>query len=74
MVDRWFRPHFAVCAHFGSGALLAEDQVVRASSPLAPACWMDYPDRSSHSLSKPVQEVGGWGERRVFGFASVCTG
>ena len=40
--------------HFGLGAWV---QVVRATSPLAPACWMDYPDRSRHSLSKPVQVV-----------------
>ena len=59
LVDRWFRPHFAVCAHFGLGAWSAEVQVVRSTSPLAPACWMDYPDRSRYSLSKPVQEV--WG-------------
>ena len=33
--------------------------MVRASSPLAPACWLECPDRSRYSSSKPVQEV--WG-------------
>ena len=57
LTDRWFRPHFAVCAHFGLGAWSAEGQVVRPSSPLAPACWLDCPDRSRYSSSKSVQEV-----------------
>ena len=57
MTDRWFRPHFAVSAYFWIGAWSAEVHVVRATSPLAHACWLDYPDRSKYSLSKPVQEV-----------------
>ena len=56
LVDRWFRPHFAVCAHFGLGAWSAEIQVVRATSPLAPACWLHYPHRSWYSLSKLVHD------------------
>ena len=56
--DRWFRPHFSVSAQFGVGAWSAEVQVARAVSPLASPCWIDYPDRSRHSLSKSVQ--GAW--------------
>ena len=59
LVDRWFRPHFAICAHFGLGAWSAKVQVVRSVSPLAPACWLNYPDRSRYSASRPVLEV--WG-------------
>ena len=57
LVDRWFRPHFAIRAHFGLGAWSAKVQIVRSVSPLAPACWMDHPDRSRHSASKPVLEA-----------------
>ena len=59
LVDRWFRPHFAIYAQFGLGAWTAGVQIARSTSPLAPACWLDYPDQSRYSLSKPVQEV--WG-------------
>ena len=59
LTDRWFRPHFAICAQFGLGAWSARVQVVRSVSPLAPACWLDCPDRSRYSRSKPVMEV--WG-------------
>ena len=59
LLDRWFRPHFVVSAQFGVGACSAEVHNVRASSPVAPACWLDYPDRSRYSFSEPVQEV--WG-------------
>ena len=41
----------------GLGAWSAEVHGVRVSSPLAPACWLDCPDRSRYSLSKPVQEA-----------------
>ena len=54
-------------AQFGLGAWSAEVHVVRVSSLLAPACWMDYPERSRYSLCKPVLEV--W--RSLCGNAAV---
>ena len=59
--DRWFRPHFAVCAQFGVNAWSADVQGVRAVSPLAMlADWnaLTDPGILSPSLS------------RIFG---VCT-
>ena len=56
-MDRWFRPLFAVKAQFGVDAWTARVCGARLVSPLAPACWLDYPDRSRSFLSKPVQEV-----------------
>ena len=57
LVDRWFRPNFAICAHFGLGTWSAEVHGVRATSPLALACWLNFPDRSRYSFSKPVRDV-----------------
>ena len=55
--DRWFAPHFAVCAEF---ALSAWDAIVdraRTHSPLWPACWLECPDRSRSSQSHEVQHI-----------------
>ena len=57
LVDRWSRPHLAVCAMFGLVAWSAEVQIAGAVSPLAPACWLNVPDMSRSSASKAVQDV-----------------
>ena len=59
LVDRWFRPHFAISATFGIGAWSAVAVGARACSSLAPASWLNFPDRSRYSVSKAVQDV--WG-------------
>ena len=59
LVDRWFRPHFAISATFGIGAWSAVAVCARACSSLAPASWLNFPDRSRYSVSKAVQDV--WG-------------
>ena len=56
--DRCFRPHFAVSARFGLGAWSNVVQVVRATSPLASACWLEYPDRCRYLLLSLYRRFG----------------
>ena len=57
LTDRWFRPHFSVCAWFSLVAWSAEVQFARIVSPLAPACLLCCPDRSRSSACKAVQDI-----------------
>ena len=55
--DRWFTPHFAVCAEFALSSWDATVERARIHSPLWPACWLDCPDRSRTSNSQEVQNI-----------------
>ena len=41
--DRWFTPHFAVCAEFALSSWDATVERARIHSPLWPACWLQLP-------------------------------
>ena len=55
--DRWFIPHFSVSAEFSLSAWDATVDRARTLSPLWPACWLQYPDRSRSSASPEVRDV-----------------
>ena len=55
--DRWFTPHFAVCAEFSLSAWDATVDRARSHSPLWPACWLQCPDRSRNSASQEVRDI-----------------
>ena len=55
--DRWFTPHFAVCAEFSLSAWDATVERARIHSPLWPACWLNCPDRSRSSQSHEVRDI-----------------
>ena len=55
--DRWFRPHFGVVSCYRLGVWTEEVRFSRMVSPLAPACWLEVPDRSRYSASGAVQEI-----------------
>ncbi len=50
--DRWFTPHFSVCAEFSLSSWGA-----RTHSPLWPACWLQSPDRSRSCTSQEVRDI-----------------
>ena len=55
--DRWFTPHFSVCAEFSLSAWDATVDRARTHSPLWPACWLQFPDRSRSSASREVRDI-----------------
>ena len=55
--DRWFTPHFAVCAEFALSSWDATVERARIHSPLWPACWLDCPDRSRSSQSPVIRDI-----------------
>ena len=55
--DRWFTPHFSVSAEFSLSAWDATVDRARTHSPLWPACWIQYPDRSRSSASQEVRDI-----------------
>ena len=55
--DRWFTPHFSVCAEFSLSAWDATVDRARTHSPLWPACWLQCPDRSRNSSSQEVRDI-----------------
>ena len=55
--DRWFTPHFAVCAEFALSSWDATVERARIHSPLWPACWLNCPDRSRSSQSHEVRDI-----------------
>ena len=55
--ERWFRPHFGVVSCYNFGVWTEEVRFSRMVSPLAPACWLEVPDRSWYSASGAVQEI-----------------
>ena len=55
--DRWFTPHFSVSAEFSLSAWDATVERARTHSPLWPACWLQYPDRSRSSASPEVRDI-----------------
>ena len=55
--DRWFTPHFSVSAEFSLSAWDATVDPARTHSPLWPACWLQYPDRSRSSASQEVRDI-----------------
>ena len=55
--DRWFTPHFAVCAEFTLSSWDAIVERARIHSPLWPACWLDCPDRSRSSRNLVVRDI-----------------
>ena len=55
--DRWFTPHFSVCAEFFLSAWDATVDRARTHSPLWPACWLQFPDRSRSSASQEVRDI-----------------
>ena len=55
--DRWFTPHFSVSAEFSLSAWDATVDRARTHSPLWPACWLQYPDRSRSSASQEVRDI-----------------
>ena len=55
--DRWFTPHFHVCAEFALSSWDATVERARIHSPLWPACWLDCLDRSRSSLSPEVRDI-----------------
>ena len=56
--DRWFTPHFAVCAEF---ALSSWNAIVRTGqdsfSPCGLLAWLDCPDRSRSSQTLVVRDI-----------------
>ena len=57
MPDRWFTPHFVVCAEFALSSWDAIVERARIHSPLWPACWLDCPDRSRSSPTSVVRDI-----------------
>ena len=57
LAERWFRPHFSVVARFRYGVWSEEVRFPRMVSPLAPACWLEVPDRSRSSSFAAVQDI-----------------
>ena len=55
--DRWFTPHFAVCAEFTLSSWDAIVERARIHSPLWPACWLYCPDRSRSSPTSVVRDI-----------------
>ena len=55
--DRWFTPHFAVCAEFTLSSWEALVERARIHSPLWPACWLNCPDRSRSSSNSVVRDI-----------------
>ena len=55
--DRWFTPHFSVCAEFSLSSWDAAVDRARTHSPLWPACWLQFPDRSRSSTSQEVRDI-----------------
>ena len=55
--DRWFTPHFAVCAEFALSSWDATVERARIHSPLWPACWLDCRDRSRSSQSPVIRDI-----------------
>ena len=55
--DRWFTPHFSVCAEFSLSAWDATVDRARTHSSLWPACWLQCPNRSRSSTSREVQDI-----------------
>ena len=55
--NRWFTPHFAVCAEFASSFGDATVERARIHSPLWLACWLDCPDRSRSSQSSVIRDI-----------------
>ena len=55
--DRWFTPHFSISAEFSLSAWDATVDRARTHSPLWPACWLQYPDRSRTSASQEVRDI-----------------
>ena len=55
--DRWFTPHFSVCAEFSLSAWDATVDRARTHSPLWSACWLQCPDRSRNSSSQEVRDI-----------------
>ena len=55
--DRWFTPHFAVCAEFALSSLDAAVERAKIHSPLWPACWLYCHDRSRSSQSHEVRDI-----------------
>ena len=55
--DRWFTPHFAVCAEFTLSSWDAIVERARIHSPLWPACWVNCPDRSRSSSNSVVRDI-----------------
>ena len=55
--DRWFIPHFSVCAEFSLSSWDATVDRARTHSPLWPACWLQFPDRSRSSTSQEVRDI-----------------
>ena len=55
--DRWFTPHFSVCAEFSLSSWDAIVDRARTHSPLWPACWLQSPDRSRSSTSPEVRDI-----------------
>ena len=54
---RWFSPHFSVSAEFSLSAWDTTVDRARTHSPLWPACWLQYPDRSRSSASQEVRDI-----------------
>ena len=50
-------PHFSVVASFRYGVWSEEVRFSRMVSPLAPACWLEVPDRSRSSSFAAVQDI-----------------
>ena len=57
MPDRWFTPHFAVCAEFALSSWDATVERDRIHSPHWPACWLHCLDRSRSSQSREDREI-----------------
>ena len=56
-LDRWLTPHFSVCAEFSLSSWDATVDRARTHSPLRPACWLQFPDRSRSSTSQEVRDI-----------------
>ena len=57
VTDRWFNPHVSVLARFRIDFWMADVACPIVSQPIWPACWLDFPDRSSSSSTRVVQDV-----------------